>query len=433
MRKYYDRFRSLAFSSTAKDTFVLFSGNVLSAFWSFLFTLFVARSFSVYDFGIFSAALNLVTILSSLADLGISTGSVNFVSTHTARGEHEKSDQYIKAAFIVRLVVVLVVSAIIVVFAPFVSKTFLATRDPGIAVWSAIIPIFLFPDMFFPFILQAKKKFFQSTLIDNVFYLVRFLFALVFYIIGALTMSKAFWAFGAGFIIEAILILLIIKTDFLQAKPEKDEYKSLLKFSGWIGVNRIISSVSGRLDIQMLAAMAGAFATGLYSIPSRLASFIIVLAGSYSSVLAPRLAGFGNKEIEKKYIMKSLLALLPIVVGIIFWIIIARPFILTLFGTKYVDSAPIFQVLALAQIPFLFTVPSVSAIIYAMKKTVFIGVFSFFQVAAIFALNFYLIPKYGVFGPTITLGVTNTILAVYTWLIVIRHYWGKDTLNKNAA
>lgn len=423
MRRYLDWGRSLLFTATIKDTFVLFAGNTMSAFWGFLFTLFVARSLSVYDFGVFSAALNLVVLLSSLADIGISTGSVNFVSAHTARGEHEKANEYIKASFIIRILVVFVISAVIIIFAPFVSKTFLATRDPKIAIWSAIIPIFLFPDLFFPYILQAKKKFLHSTVIDNAFYIARLLFALGFYLVGGLTISKAFWAFGAGFLITLVLTFIFIKTDFIFSKPTKEEYKRLLGFSGWIAVNRIVSSVSGRLDITMLASMLGAVATGLYSIPSRLASFIIVLAGSFSSVLAPRLAGFGNKESERKYIIKSTLVLLPITAGIIFWIIIAKPFVLFLFGTKYLESVPVFQALALAQIPFLFTVPSVSAIIYAMKKTMFIGAFSFFQVAAIFILNFVLIPKYGVFGPTITFGITNTILVIYTWVIVIRHYW----------
>ncbi|EKE12730.1 MAG: polysaccharide biosynthesis protein [uncultured bacterium] len=423
MKKIFDWGRQMLFSATAKDTFVLFVGNLGAAFWGFLFILFVARSLSVYDFGIFSAALNLVVILASLADIGISTGSVNFVSVHSAKGEHEKANEYVKASFLIRLFIVLGISVIIVVFAPFVSKTFLATQDPKIAIWAAVIPIFLFPDLFFPYILQAKKKFLHSTIIDNAFYIARLLFALAFYTIGGLTMSKAFWAFGVGFAASLVFIFIYLKPDFFRSHPGKEEYKKLLKYSGWIGVNRIISSVSGRLDVQMLATMAGALATGLYSIPSRLASFIIVLSGSFSAVLAPRLAGFGNKENEKKYILKSLIALLPITAGIVLWIIIAKPFILTLFGDKYIDSVPVFQALALAQIPFLFTVPSVSAIIYAMKKTVFIGTFSFFQIAAIFLLNFFLIPKFGVFGPTITLGVTNIILAVYTWVIVIKYYW----------
>ena len=76
-------------------------------------------------------------------------------------------------------------------------------------------------------------------------------------------------------------------------------------------------------------------------------------------------------------------------------------------------------------IPFIFTAPSVSAIIYGMKKNVYIGAFSFFQLAAIFLLNLVFIPKYGAIGPTITFGITNTILAIYTWIIVINNYWIK--------
>jgi O-antigen/teichoic acid export membrane protein len=167
-------------------------------------------------------------------------------------------------------------------------------------------------------------------------------------------------------------------------------------------------------------------ATGLYSIPSRLATFILVLAGSYSSVLATRLAGFGNRDKEREYIIKSTLAIVPIVLGVVLWIIFAKPFIVILFTVKYLPSVPVFQALAAAQIPFLLTVPSVSAIIYSMKKTVFIGAFSFFQIVAIFLLNFVLIPRYGPFGPTITFAVTNTILAIYTWVIVIKHYWFEE-------
>ena len=171
--------------------------------------------------------------------------------------------------------------------------------------------------------------------------------------------------------------------------------------------------------------MAGALATGFYSIPSRLATFLVVLSSSFSSVLAPRLASFGDKDLERVYILKSTLALIPITVGVIVWILMAEPFILLLFGAKYLPSVPVFQALAASMIPFLFTVPSVTAIIYAMKKTVYIGAFSFFQLAAIFLLNFYFIPKYGPIGPTITFGITNTILAIYTWVVVIRHYWVK--------
>jgi O-antigen/teichoic acid export membrane protein len=277
-----EKLKKLILSSTAKDTFVLFAGNLGSAFWGFVFTLITARALSVSDFGVFSATLNLMIIITSLADFGISSGAVNFVSIYDSRGDNKKVDQYIKASFVTRFLIAIVLSLLIFAFSKVISIGLLATTDTSMAIWAGILPIFLFPDMLFPFILQAKKKFLQSTIYDNAFYIARLAVAFVYYMIGGLTISKAFWAFGAGFLINIILTLFYIGTKFLKSKATKEEYLNLMKFSGWIGVNRVVSSVSGKLDVQMLAALSGALVTGLYSIPSRLASFIIVLSGRIS-------------------------------------------------------------------------------------------------------------------------------------------------------
>lgn len=423
MRNTFQKVKGLAFSSTAKDTYILFGGNVLSAFLGFVYTLFVARTLSVEDFGIFSAATNLVVILTSLTDLGISSGAVNFVSHYRSKKQFSKSREYIKAATVIRFGITLAISSVVILLASYVSKNMLATSDPSVAMWVGIISISLALPMLFPFILQAQKKFLSSVISDNSLYLSRLIFSMGFMILFGITLGNSLFSFALGGVVGTVIGILFLKPKFLFSKPTKISYQKLLKFSGWIGVNRIISSVSGRLDVQMLATMVGATATGLYSIPNRLAGFVIVLTSSFSGVLAPRLTSFSDKENEKKYILKATLALLPIVAGLIFWIIIAKPFIVILFGDKYLEAVPVFQALTASMIPFVFTAPSVTAIVYSMKKTVFIGAFSFFQLAAIFILNLYLIPKYGIFGPTITFGIVNTILAVYTWVIVIRHYW----------
>jgi O-antigen/teichoic acid export membrane protein len=211
--------------------------------------------------------------------------------------------------------------------------------------------------------------------------------------------------------------------DFLKEKPDINIYKNLFKFSGWLGVNKVVSAVAGRLDVQMLAYLVGATATGLYSIPARLSSFVIVLAGSLSSVIATRFASFSSKEKEKLYLKKTTLALLPIVFGVIFWIIIAKPFILILFGEKYLPAVGVFQALTAAMIPFIISVPAVNAIIYAIKKPIYIGSYAIFQLILIFVLNLLFIPKFATYGPTITLGMAYTIFAIYVWIIVIKHYW----------
>ena len=425
MKRYYTKARALIFSSTARDTYVLFGGNVISAFLGFIYTLVIARTLDVPNFGIFSAATNLVVILHSITDLGISSGAVNFIAESNAKSDEETGSKYIKASLILRFAITFIVAFLVIIFSKYIANTFLVTENTNIAILTAIVSLSLAVPMLFPFFLQAKKKFVPSIISDISLYLSRLVFTFSVMLLTKVTVENSLIAFVVGGIVGTVVGAYLIKFDFLKSKPEKQIYEKLIRFSGWIGVNRIISSLSGRLDIQMLAVMSGATATGLYSIPSRLAGFIIVLTSSLSGVLASRLAGFGNKDKEKKYILKATLALIPITMGIIVWAMIAKPFIQLLFGENYLDSVPVFRALVLSMIPFIFTAPSVAAIIYAMKKNIYIGIYSFFQLAAIFLLNLFFIPKYGPLGPTFTFGITNTILAIYTWAIVIRHYWSK--------
>lgn len=423
MKKYINKALGLATSATAKDTYILFIGNLTSAFLGFVSTLIVARVLSVSNFGVYSAATNLVVIIASLTDLGISSGLVSFGSTAYAKGDIKSLNHYAKAAFILKIVATLPLFIATIVFASFISRRWLATSDTAVAYWVGIISLIAIFWGFLPYILQAKKKFLQSVFIDISLSLPKAIIPYFLLITGLLTVNTSLAAFAISALVAAIVGFVFTGVRFLKAKPGKGIYKELIKFSSWLGVNRIISSISGKLDVQMLAALAGATATGLYSIPVRLASFIIVLASSFSAVLAPRFASFADKKKEKIYLLKATLALVPIILGIIFWIIIAKPFIVFLFGIKYLPSVPIFQALTASMIPFLLSVPSVSAIIYSMKKTVYIGLFSFFQLASIFALNYIFIPRIGPFGPTIAFGVVNSILAVYTWAIIIKHYW----------
>ena len=423
MRRYFDRAMGLAKSQTAKDTYILFVGNIAAAFLGFIFTLIVARALSVEDFGILSAATNLIIIVASFTDLGISSGLVNFASRAYSLGDEKKVGEYSKAAFLIKLSATLPIVLLLFVFGRYVASRWMATNDPAVSYWVAIISLVGIFWVFLPNILQAKKKFLQSVAIDVSLSSLKAVIPYILLLAGLLTINTTLAAFAFSAVAAGGVGLWLVGTKFLWAKPRRNIYLDLVRFSSWIGVNRIISSISGRLDIQMLAAIVGATATGFYSIPSRLSSFIVVLSSSFSAVLAPRFASFADKKSEKRYLIKATVALVPIIAGIILWIAIAEPFIVTLFGAKYLPSVGVFQALAASMIPYIIAVPPVAAIIYAMKKTIHIGLFSFFQIAAIFILNFVFIPRYGPFGPTIAFGFVNTVLAIYTWIIAIKHYW----------
>lgn len=416
------RAKNLVFSGTAKDTYTLFTGNVLSAFLGFLFVFFTARFINKTDAGVFFAVTNLAVMVSSVADVGIASGIVNFISEALASGDRVLAEKYMKAAFMIRLGVVLLLSFVSIAATSFISPRLLASNDPMSGIWVGLIILSLFLWMFLPYILQARKNFLGSVSTDLTFMTTRLCFLFILTILGGASLYKVFGSYLLAGLSAGVLGFILVGTDFFKAKPEIEIYKKLFNFSGWLGINRITSAISGNLDVQMMAAMLGALSTAVYSIPSKLASFIVVLGGSFSAVLATRLAGFGDREKEKSYILKALLVTFPIIAGIIFWVIIAKPFMFILFP-KYMDSVPAFRMLAIANIPFILTVPAVSAIIYSIKKPKFIGIVSVVQLASMFLLDLYLIPRYGVLGPGITLAVTNTLLAIYMWVITIKTYW----------
>lgn len=423
MRTHLDKARSLATSGTARDTYVLFGGNVVSAFLGFIFTLIVARKLTVSDFGVFSAINNLVAIAAAVTDIGISAGLVKFISSFHKKGDDKAAKDYLKASFVIRMLTIFIFIVPLVLFPEYIANNFLATQDSRLTYWTAALSLGLMFWHFFPIIMQAYRRFIASVAVDISVGTTRLILILILMAIGQITIVKVLGSFIIGTIAALITGFSLLGISFLKAKPNKKVYSKLLKFSGWVGVNRVVSAFSGRLDVQMLAVLAGAAATGYYSIASRLALFIVLLTSSFSAVLAPRLSSFENKEKESKYILKATLALAPMVIGAVLWIIFAKPFVVVLFGEKYLPAVGVFRALVASMIPFLLTAPSVTAIIYAMKKPKYIGLFSFFQLASIFLLNTWFIPIFGPYGPTITFMFVHVVLAVYTWLIVIRYYW----------
>jgi len=423
MRKYILIVKNLALTSTAKDTYILFAGNLISAFLGFVYTLVAARILSLSDFGIFSAAMNLVYIIIAISDLGISNGTIQFVSKLRSDGKHSEADKYVKSAFVIKLLSAFLFSCVLIVFPHNIAQRFLATGEISIVRWIAIATLSFVFYNYFPYVIQAEKKFLKSVIVENSFGVLRLLLTFGIVILGISDLPGLFLAFTLGNLGPLLLGFLFIGTAFLSSMPGFKIYKNLILFSGWLGVNRVISSVSGRLDLQMLAGMAGALETGIYSIPARLTIFIAIITSSFSSVLATRLTSFNDKSKERSYIIKASFALIPVVAGIILWIIVAEPFIIFLFGSKYASSVQVFRVLAASSIPFLLTAPATSAIVFSMKKPVYIGLYALPQLILIYILNRIFIPQYKAFGPAYTMVIVNILLCFYLWFLVIKYYW----------
>jgi len=156
----------ILFNGTSKDTFTLFIGNSFSAFFGFIFVYILTQKLTVAEFGIFSAAANLIIIISSFTDLGITTAMINFISVKLGANDRAGAEKYLKASFILRFLSILIVSGIVLLIPKYVAVNFLSTNDISVSYWVSFISIGLTAWLTFPYIMMAYKKFWPSVFLD---------------------------------------------------------------------------------------------------------------------------------------------------------------------------------------------------------------------------------------------------------------------------
>ncbi len=410
----------LILSSTAKNTYLLFFGNTLDAIFAFIFTTITFRILSTADFGIFSAINNFIVLAFSILDLGIGSGLINYISYHHQQGDNQKAAEYFKAGLLLRLGLAAVVSVLIIVFSWAIAPNLFLTQEYLSVVFAGIAIIGLSVIDIATFSLQAYQKFIKSALTSSTFSLLRVLLIMLVMVSNlSVSITIVILVTALASIMSATIGLNFLRESFKGKNPSIKTYKSIISFSGWIAVNKISSSISGKIDTQLLLLLAGASVTGIYSVAARLASFYAVIITSFSAVLAPKFAGGKSVRELTPFLKKSLLGVAGLVLAMLFGIFISKPFILLLFGPRAVESILPFQLLTVAYIPFVVSSLSITILIYYLKKTSIVGMLSIIQLIVLLLGNFFLIPRFHIYGPILALGISNTIVTIVSYSAIV--------------
>ncbi len=93
-------------------------------------------------------------------------------------------------------------------------------------------------------------------------------------------------------------------------------------------------------------------------------------------------------------------------------IIFADPLVRVIFGEKYIAAIPVFRAMTLAMIPFLLSVITSQPLIYSFNQPKFFSRVTILQVVTLIILDLILIPRYQAMGPTIALGISNTLVVI---------------------
>lgn len=396
-----------------KNTSYLFTAQVFVKGISFLYTIFLARSLEVENFGIYTVALSYFALVSAIADLGITRYFIR-------EGSKEKSnlDHLLSSVTLLRVAIVAVSFAVLsIIFSIF---------DPEKTRVSAILVIFLalFPQaiaLMFECVFVSLQKF-SFTAIGQL------VLNIVTVIVGVFLINNNYDLFGVitAFIVGQIIYALFMFAGITHLRMHLynqvtiKKIKEVLKNSLPYGLLSVIGIISFRADSIILSYTRGNFETGIYGAAFKFVDAIAFFPAIVATVLFPIMAEMLENDFPgvKKLAKKSIRVMIPLGLLVMLGFVFVLPILIKTFLPKYILAIDSIKILGLA-VPFIFAHMPLGQIILATDKYLkeslgmFLGIMSFNIIAGLI-----FIPKFG-FMAASWITVTGEILTFSVFWIFL--------------
>jgi O-antigen/teichoic acid export membrane protein len=388
----------------ARNAGLALASQLVSAGFTAILTIFLARRLGPQDYGVFAVAVGLGTVLVLPADAGLSSSVARFLAERL--DDRSAVGALLADALRLKLAVALLVCAALFGLAGPIADAYgiagLAWPIRGIAL--AVFGQTLFMLYAGAFIALGRMSSQLRMMVSES--TVEFATSIALVLLGAGATGAAFGR-AAGYLFGAIVgIALATRLIGRHALPAK-----LLRGHGFTrqiaGYARALVIVDSaftlfeQLDVLLIGAYLGATAAGLFQAPLRLATFLHYGGVAGGSAVAPRLARVPDTPPDTVAFMQALRWLVLIqasmMAPVILW---ATPLLHLVLGGSYGESAEVLQALA----PYIFLsgiAPLVSlGVNYLGEAPVRIPI-ALAAIATNLLVDVILIPRIGIVGGAI--------------------------------
>jgi O-antigen/teichoic acid export membrane protein len=196
----------------------------------------------------------------------------------------------------------------------------------------------------------------------------------------------------------------------------------ILRSSGNLLASQILRTLIFNFDVLLLGLLLGEKPVGLYVAPYRFCFLLLAIAAAIQASYLPaftRAAAVGPValgQITKRAIAFSAAVSAPLVVG---GMIVARPLLWTLFGPDYVDGTGAFRLLILS-IGLIFLHGHLHSIFIVRDQTFRQMLIITAGTALNIALNFLLIPAWGITGAAASTVTAEGLILLLLLLVICR-------------
>jgi len=414
-----ERIKEILLTRTLHQSLVTSSGTIITGFLGMAFYILVARFLGPVDFGIFSVAVASVSLIASIANIGIDTGIVRFVGRYISSKEN-RALRFLKLGLELKILSSLLVLAIGWLVMPFVTQNLLGKTELlfplRLSLFGVATSLLL---SFTSSSIQAIQRFWVWSGLNIFTNLLRLVAAVFLFSLGLLSVESSLGVYIL-FPLFGFAIGLLFLPGFLKIKKEKSVLNEFYNYNKWIALFTLIVAISSRLDTFLSARFLSLGEVGIYSVAVTLAGVVPSIVYALATVVAPKLASMTNDSDAFSYLKKlQLFVLCLALVGIVVGIPVSYIIIPLLYGNQYLASITPLTVLLIAQAIFLISIPTHTSIFYYFSYPQF---FVYVGVVHLFILLFggwFMISTFGYMGAAwiFLIGNVWNFVAPFTWVL----------------
>ncbi|MFA5374640.1 MAG: flippase [Dehalococcoidia bacterium] len=407
----------------AKNAAVLISAQLIGFVISFFYVMYAARYLGPESFGVLSFAIAFTGLFSFVADFGLQPLTVREVSRNKSLAPKYLVNNAVIKVFLV--ISYFGLMALIVNAMDYPDETITVVY---LFAFYAILQSL--NQMFYAMFQSFERMGYQAIgqVLNSALILAGVMLAIKY---GLGVVGFAWLYCAAGFVV-LLYSFVVFVWKFTKPPSQWLPWNISIKWEFWKRTLRAalpftltiaIAGIFLRIDVIMISAIKGDTAAGYYNAACNLIMVLLVTAGISMSTVFPAMSRFfvTSRDSLKLAMEKSAKYMfiigLPIAVGTF---LLADRIIIAIYGINYDQTAIVLRILIL-YIPISFICQSIGPTLASINKeplrTLSVGI----TVLANIALNFILIPRYGIQGA----GVSTVISQVLLLLLVV-YFAGKN-------
>ena len=393
-----------------KGSIIVLIGVFLSKLLTYIYKIVIARSFGPENYGLFSLALIIATLFSTVASLGLSEGILRYTSLYSKSENLKKVKPLLKFSIAFSCTSGILFGFILFIFSNLISiKIF---NDPSLVIYlkyfSIGIPIILISNLFLS-IIKANMQIIRYTFILNILQNTIRIIGLFIFIFLGLKSHAIIGSYLLGiisiligsYIGARIYILKIINQKDIGPPYKRSLKKEFIAYSWPIIFVGFIGTVLYWIDSLVIGYLIDTTSVGIYAVAFTIVSLLSIAPELFMQMFLPVIIKeYSDNNLDViTQISKQVSKWIGLINIPIFTLIVVFPetIITLLFGEQYLGATESLQILAISG--FLSSFSGINTSLLSMKgksKSILVTLF----IASIInlILNFLLVSSYGING-----------------------------------